>query len=117
RLGVAQADLVQAGLLANPTLSGAVGINLGAGDNGYSFGIVQNFIDLFLIPLRRRLADAEFRRVKLEVADDVLELAGQVRAACYAVLAAQQSVALRRTFFEAAQVSAELAAQQHLAGN
>ncbi len=118
RLGVAQADVVQAGLLKNPSFSFGIGFPISNGiGSEYEFSLVEDFLDLFLIPVRKRFARAEHETVKLEVANEVLELQASVRAAVYAVQGAQQVGELRRTLAEAAQASAELAERQHAAGN
>src|SRR5262249_43345077 len=87
------------------------------GQRGYTFSLIGQFLELFLIPVRKRFARAELERTKLEVADAVLDLATQVRAGFYKVQAAQQIVAMRKTIVEAAQASAELAGRQFEAGN
>src|SRR5438046_2166115 len=53
RLGVAQADLVQAGLLRNPSISGNVDFPVGSptGRVAYDVALVQDFLDLFMLPL------------------------------------------------------------------
>jgi outer membrane protein, heavy metal efflux system len=117
RLGVAQADLVQAGLLRNPTIAGHVGFPVGRGVIEWEASLVGEFLDLFLIPLKKRFARAAFERVKLEVADAVLAVADEARAAFYQVQAAQQVAAMRRTIADATRAAADLAARQHEAGN
>ena len=73
RLGVAQAEVVQAGLLRNPKISLHWGFRIVAAGLDEIVGSVTGaFLDLILMPLKKKLANAEFRRVKLEVADAVL---------------------------------------------
>ena len=117
RLGIAQADLVQAGLLKNPSLSLGVAFPLTAGLNEYEGSLIMDFLDLFLIPLRKRFARAELESVKLEVADAVLELQLTVRTAFYTVQSGQQLVALQREVFDAAWAALDLAQRQYSAGN
>jgi cobalt-zinc-cadmium efflux system outer membrane protein len=124
RLGVAQADLVQAGLLRNPTLAASFHFPVShaatpafSAVSGYEFSIVGEFLDLLLMPIRKRFARAEFERAKLEVASEVIEAVAQVRTAFYTVEAAQQMVEMRRTIAQAGEASAELAGRQHHAGN
>ena len=118
RLGVAQAEVVQAGLLHNPTLSFHWGFRVAEPGLDEVIGsVTQSFLELFLLPLRKKLANAEFRRVKLEVADAVLTKVDAVAQAFYAVQASTQVVALRRTLLEAEQAATELAVRQHEAGN
>jgi cobalt-zinc-cadmium efflux system outer membrane protein len=119
RLGVAQAEVVQAGLLRNPSLSLHWGFRFG--EPGIVDEIVGSltgsFLDLFLMPLKKKFANAAFRRVKLEVADAVLATVADVQQAFYTVQASTQVVAMRRMIVEAQQAATELAVRQHEAGN
>jgi cobalt-zinc-cadmium efflux system outer membrane protein len=118
RLGVAQAEVVQAGLLKNPSISLHWGFRVGeSGLDELAGSLTQAFLDLFLIPLKKKFANAEFRRVKLEVADAVLATIDEVKQAFYTAQASTQVVAMRRTLLEAQQAAAELAVRQHEAGN
>jgi cobalt-zinc-cadmium efflux system outer membrane protein len=118
RLGVAQADVVQAGLLRNPRISLHYGFNVfGGGVDELLGSITGAFLDLFLMPLKKKLARAELRRVQLEVGDAVLQKAQLVAQAFYRVQAATQLVAMRRTLLEAHEAATELALRQHDAGN
>lgn len=98
-LMVAQADLVQAGLLHNPTLSGSVSflVSGSAGVPSYMLGVEQDFLDLLMIPARRRVASSQFEATKLRVGSEVLGLASDVRAAYYTLQGAQQIARMRRT--------------------
>lgn len=117
-LGVAQADLVQAGLLRNPSLGFAVRFPEGsAGVVSTDFSLAQEFLDIFMLPLRKRLAAEQFEQAKLRLAGEVFQLVGKVREEYYALLALRQMVELRRTVLEAAQASAEIAERQLRAGN
>lgn len=115
-LGVAQADLVAAGLLRNPVFDAEVRFRRGGGV-GADLGIVQDFVDVFFIPLRRRQADARLRAAKLRVAGEVLGLGGEVRRAVYALQAAMQEVDMRRNVVAATAASARLSERLREAGN
>ena len=118
RLGVAQAEVVQAGLLRNPRISLHWGFRiLESGLDELVGSVTGAFLDLFLMPLKKKLANAEFRRVKLEVADAVLAKVDAVADAFYAVQASTQIVEMRRTMLDAQQAATELAVRQHEAGN
>lgn len=119
RLGVAQADLVQAGLLRNPSLSLGISFPVGGAAATYELegSLLQDFLDLFMIPLRKRFARIEFASVKLEVAAAVLEQAAMLRRAFYTVQSGQQIVAIRRTFVAMAQAATDLRQRQFDAGN
>jgi cobalt-zinc-cadmium efflux system outer membrane protein len=117
-LGVAQADLVQAGLLKNPVF-GVLGVpsehdTLSPAVVG---SVVVDFLDLFTLPARKTIAAAELEATKMRVADAVLDLAARVRSAYFEVQGAEQVVAMRRTIADASGASADLAGRQHAAGN
>lgn len=115
-VGVAQADLVQAGLLRNPFFSVSTRF-AGTGTTNLDLGIVQSFIDLFQRPLRRRVAAANFEATKLRVATEVVRFATDVRSSFYDLQGAEQLIELRRTTLRAAQASYAAAKAIHDAGN
>lgn len=115
-LGVAQADLVQAGLLRNPIFHAAVLAQRG-GKPDIEVGADMNFLEVFYLPLRRRVAAARFEEAKLAVSGAVLELAGQVRSAFYAHQANEQMLELRQTIVQALDASFEIARRLSAAGN
>lgn len=117
-LAISQADLVQAGLLKNPTFTlGRTAWEAEHISPNLFATVEQDFLDLVTMPMRKRVAAAELEATKLEVGDHVLELAAQVREAFYTAQAAEQVVAMRRLVDEASKTSAELARRQHEAGN
>lgn len=117
-LGVSQADMVQAGLLSNPTLAGSIGFPInGGGLYEYEVSLVQNFLELFTLPLRKRVAREQFTADTLRVAHEALATAAEVRGAFHQVQAHQQLVELRRTMFQAAEAGADFAARLRAAGN
>ena len=117
-LGVAQADLVEAGLLSNPIFSGRVLWTFNP-EEGAEIGlsIVQNFLDLLMLPARERLADVEFQEAKRGVAAEVLELAAETREAYYTYQAAEQTARVLGEIARSAQASHDLARRQEEAGN
>lgn len=115
-VGVAQADLVQAGLLRNPFFSVSTRF-AGIGTTNLDLGIVQSFIDLFQRPLRRRVAAANFEATKLRVATEVVRFATDVRSSFYVLQGAEQLIELRQTTLRAAQASFAAAKAIHDAGN
>ena len=78
-LGVAQADLVQAGLLKNPLFDAIVTFPVTGGRPDLELTAVMSFLDIFYLPLRKRVAESRFEEAKTRVAAAVLDLAGQVR--------------------------------------
>jgi outer membrane protein TolC len=116
-LGIAHADLMDAVRISNPTLSLAwLSPNAGGRDQT-TLGISAIFTDLLLLPARRRLSAAEFRRMELAVGSELVALAHEVETAWYANIGAVQVAAMREAVAQAAQNEAELAARFHEAGN
>ncbi len=118
-LDVSQADLVQAGLLSNPTLGGSIGFQVqnSSGRPEYEVSVVQNFLDLFVLPLRKRVAEAQFDADVLRVAQAALEMAAEASKIFVQVQAAQQTVELMRGIADGANAGATLAGEQYDAGN
>lgn len=117
RLGIAHADLQEAARIANPTLSLAWLSPSGGGRDQTTRGIVASFSDLLLLPAKRRLSAAEFRRVELEVAARLVALARNVEIGWYTNLGALQVAAMRDAVAQAAANEAMLALRFHKAGN
>jgi cobalt-zinc-cadmium efflux system outer membrane protein len=117
-LSLAQADVVQAGLLSNPVFSADITTaEREAIDPNLIVGVTQSFLDLLLIPAKKKVAAAQFDAAKFRVGSAVLEMAARVKAAFYAVQAAEQTLAVRRTMASAEEASFELAQRQAEAGN
>jgi cobalt-zinc-cadmium efflux system outer membrane protein len=116
-LGLAQADLVQAGLFRNPVLDAAVMFPLSGARPDLQFGAVVSLLDALYVPLRKRVAAALFEEAKLRVTGAVLDFAGEVRAAFYEHQANEQLLELRRTIAQALGVSLEVSQRLHQAGN
>ncbi len=117
-LSIAQADLVQAGLLQNPTLSGGVAVPVaGQVETGWDAGVVQDFLGLFMLGARKKVAGAELEATKLRVGDAVLRVTYDVAVAYDSMVAAQQILEVRRTALEAGETAMALAEGQHAAGN
>lgn len=117
-LGVAQADLVQAGLLSNPIFDGAIKWpTSGGGRPELELAVVMNFLDILYLPLRKRVASARFEETKTRLSGMVLDFAGRVRAAFYSHQANEQTVELRQTVVQALSASFEVTRRLHEAGN
>jgi outer membrane protein, heavy metal efflux system len=114
RLGIAQADLVQAGLLDNPEL----GVQYLFGDEGnlVEAAIIQPFMSVITLVARKQIGTAQAEQVRLDVAQSVFELSMDVAAAYYTVLADSQGIELSQQVTEGTEAAAELAARQYRAG-
>jgi cobalt-zinc-cadmium efflux system outer membrane protein len=117
-LGIAQADLVQAGMLENPSVGVAVRIpTVGSPAPGIDADAAMSFLSLFSLAARKRVASAAFEATKLEVSNAVLSLVSDVRRAYVSQQAAQQLAELDRAVAEAAEAALESALALHKAGN
>ena len=116
-LGIAQADVVQAGLLQNPVFIGSWRSSSHTSVLNSEYALAQNFLDIFLLPLRKKLAAAQFEQTKLRVSDIVLGFSVQVRTAYYTLQGAEQVHTMRQTVMQAADAARELTERQHKAGN
>jgi cobalt-zinc-cadmium efflux system outer membrane protein len=116
-LGVAQADVVQAGLLANPVFDGALFFPVAGGPATLDLSVAMSFLDIFYRPLRTRVAAARFEEAKLQVTGAVLDFAATVRAAFYRHQANEQRLELLETVVQALAVSFEVSERLYAAGN
>jgi cobalt-zinc-cadmium efflux system outer membrane protein len=117
-LGVTQADVVEAGLLENPVFFGQVRFpDRSPRMSNLEFEVSQNFLNILMLPARKKLAAMQFEEAKLRVADAVLKLAADVRKAYFDAIAASQIEQMRRHIAEAAAASYEMARRLHTAGN
>lgn len=116
-LGVAQADLVQAGLFRNPILDAAVLFPLSGVRPDLQLSVVISFLDALYVPLRKRVAAARFEEAKLRVTGAVLDLATQVRRAFHEHQANEQMLELRQAIVQALIASWDVSRRLHEAGN
>ena len=114
-LGLAQADLVDAGLIANPVLSGD--IRFFSEGTGFELSIVENFIRILEIPLRKKITESQFEEAKLRVVGEALKLSFNVRSAFYKYQSAEQMLELSGTALLALEASKDLAERLYRAGN
>ncbi|TWT42039.1 Outer membrane efflux protein [Phycisphaerae bacterium RAS1] len=119
-IGASRADVAQSALLTNPTLSLRLQFPEGGGLTDLTVGFAAQLADLWQIPIRRQLAEADLERTIYAVGQRAVELVAEVRARCYRVLAleaaltytqenlrlVQRAVALSDAQFQAGEVSA-----------
>jgi len=117
-LGIAQADLVQAGLLTNPVVDALLRFpDGGRGGTNFEISVSQNFISLLSLPLRKKVAAAQYAAAKARVAGQIIDLTADVREAYYTLQGAQQMVELQQSIADATAASAEAAQRLREAGN
>ncbi|MDP2240750.1 MAG: TolC family protein [Burkholderiales bacterium] len=114
-LGIAEADLVQAGRLRNP------GFSFARSTRGDEVEIERTFLfdvlGLITMPIRTELEQRRFDLVKMRVTAETLQVAADARRAYFSAVAAQEGVKYMEQVRLAAEASAELARRMAAAGN
>lgn len=112
-IGISQADLVEAGLLSNPIFDLFIRYpNKKHFVADIEYSITASFIDLFLIPLRKRVARAELDQTTLRVTNRILDLAFEVEQTYYQLQAAQQELKYTQAIVEITGIQSEIVARQ-----
>lgn len=114
-LGVAEADLVQAGRLRNPGFS--FGRLRGGDDVEIDRSIMFDIGGLLTMPIRSGIERRRFEQAKLAAAAQATQLAGDTLRAYYRAVAARQSLHYMEQVGVAAEAGAELAQRMRKAGN
>jgi len=116
-IGISQADLIEAGLLSNPSLAASFRFPNPPSGTNIEYSIAQNFLDLLVLPLRKRIAAAQLAQTETRVADAVLKLAADVKTAFYTLQARQQLLDRLRVISDTIETAAEFTKRLHDAGN
>ena len=117
-VGMAQADLVEAGLFHNPLFDGYIRFpDHSSLQLNTAFSVTQTFLDIFLIPLRQKVAAAELEKAYLRVANAVLNLAFEVQENFYRFQAEQIRQNLLLASLQTTEAAYELTAAQKQQGN
>ncbi|MET0403805.1 MAG: TolC family protein [Cystobacter sp.] len=117
-LGISQAEMVEAGLLRNPALGVSVGIPRSPGGVlGLEFSLVQELLDLFVLPARKQIARTQFDADVLHTAHEALAVVAETREAYTAVQAAERLLRYQAQLVAAFAAAAELTRMQHESGN
>ena len=114
-LNVAQADMILAGLVANPFVAGDA--RFGGDKTAFDFSIGQSLLDLVYLPQRWRIGRAEFDAAKAKSASAMLDLVWQARNAFLEFQAAKDTYELRKNVLAAIEASYTLARKLYAAGN
>ncbi len=115
-IGASRADVVQSGLLSNPSLGLSLRFPEGGGRSNLTAGLGQQIVDLWQIPVRKRLAEAELEQIILAAAERAVRLSAEVKQAYYQLIAAKKAETLTRENLELVQRSVELAQARFDAG-
>jgi outer membrane protein TolC len=116
RLGIAEADLVQAGRLRNPLLSW-VDVSNSGGDRKNERAILFDFWSLLTMPLAIHMEERRFKAVQAMVAQEVGRVALAARTAYIDALATRQQARLIAEFVDSARAGRDLAQRMAQVGN
>ncbi len=114
-LGIAEADLVQAGRLHNPGFS--FGRLAGGGEVEFERKFLFDLMGLFTLSTRSGIERRRFESAQLAVAGDTLRLAQAARQAWFEAVAARQATKYQDTAGSAAEAAADLAKRMADVGN
>jgi len=114
-LGIAEADLVQAGRLPNPGFS--FSRTHGGDDLSISRTFTLGVLRVLTMPLTTRIESRRFEQTRLLTADAMLKVAADARRAYINAVAAGQSAVYAEQVKDSAEASAELASRMQQAGN
>ncbi|MBI3829004.1 MAG: TolC family protein [Planctomycetes bacterium] len=117
-LGIAEADVMEAGVPKNPVLGASVRFpDRGPAGANNELTIAFNFIDLLLIPMRKRIEGLRFDAAKTRVVFAVLNLATDVKRAYYELQGAQARLRVKKDQLLGAEAASEFTQKLLKAGN
>lgn len=114
-LGIAEADLVRAGRLSNPSFT--FGRLRGNGVVEIDRAVVFNVLGLLTMPLARQVEQQRFEQAQLQAAYESVGIAAEARKAFFEAVAARQLVGYQAQVKAAADASNDLAKRMVQAGN
>lgn len=115
-IGVSRAEAVRSGLMSNPSLGLSLRFPEGGGRSNLTLTLAQQLVDLWQIPVRKRIAEAQLERTILTVARLAIELASDAEVRFWQLLALQQAESLAREDAKLGERSEELARGRFMAG-
>lgn len=115
-LGIAEAELVQAGRIRNPSIS-YTKLTPVSGEYDIERTVLFDVMSLLTMPMRSAIEKQRFQQAKLQAAMNILEMAAKTRKAYYSTVAAEQMVRYLEKINEASQASAQLALRMAEVGN
>ena len=116
-MGIARADLVRAGLLRNPVFGATLRFPEGGGGTNLELSLVQEFLNVVQLPMRRRVAVKSFEQVKLRTVDTALTLVADTQDAFYEAQASLWVTEIRSLIVDVSEAMADVAERLHHAGN
>lgn len=108
-IGASRAEVVQSGLLTNPSVTIGARFPEGGGRSELTLGLAQQLVDLWQIPVRKRVAEAELQQTIMSVLHEAVHIAAETRSRCHDLLWRERAEKLARENLEVATQSAAVA--------
>jgi cobalt-zinc-cadmium efflux system outer membrane protein len=115
-IGISRAELVQSGLLANPSLGAVLRYPDGGGDPTVEGRLAFNLIDLWHRPARKRVSEFHLERTILEAAHEASQVSARTKTAYVATVAAQLKRKIEQLNLEATDEFLKLSLARQNAG-
>lgn len=115
-VGLARADIVQAGLFSNPFVGISARFPDGGGLANIEASVAQNIAELWQIPIRKRAAERSLDRAILDLARSAANLGADAKAAYYEAVGADELHRIAQENLSIAQDLLELALARQEAG-
>ncbi|MFK8027135.1 MAG: TolC family protein [Gammaproteobacteria bacterium] len=117
-LGIAAADVYEAGRIRNPILSfSQLNSNQSGERDLITLSFVTSLSDLITLPARKQFAESQFTAMKQSIAADILHIINEVQISYHNYAAALQIQALKKHQHQTATLSSRLAQRYFNAGN
>ena len=117
-LGIAAADVYEAGRIRNPIFSFS---KLDSNESGerdlVTLSLVTSLSDLITLPSRKHMAESQFAIVKKNIAADILRILNEVQIAFYEYAGSLQIQSIKQHQYKTAMLSARLSERYYQAGN
>jgi outer membrane protein, heavy metal efflux system len=115
-IGASRADLVQSSLFINPTLSFGGLLPEGGGRSRLVASGAQQIVDLWQIPVRKRIAQAQLEQTVLLIAFRATTFTAEVKSQYYQVLAMRQAESITKEHVTLVEESVDLVQRRFNAG-
>jgi cobalt-zinc-cadmium efflux system outer membrane protein len=116
RVGIARADVVQAGLFSNPSLALSMRLPEAGGLANVEWSLAQNIAELWLAPLRAKASEQLLAQTVRDVAREVSVSALDAKAAYFSALAADEQIKIAASAVTLAQQIVDVALDRQEAG-
>lgn len=118
QLGLAAADVYEAGRIRNPIFSfSQLDSNQSGERDLITLGFITSLADLITLPSRKDLAETQFATTKQRVGAEVLNTLQEVQHAYFSYQTAEQIAEIKAQIYHTAQLSSQLAHRYRDAGN